>query len=375
MTRESPTVVEIDLSALRANTLALKKRIPAGVKVLATVKSNAYGHGAVPVSRTLQTLGVDFFGVGTIDEGAELREAGIRKPILVLLGLIENGFERLLRYDLTPVLYDAESARRLNRFLEEKGRTLEVHLKIDTGMTRLGLLPNEAGRFFEELARLPRLKPAGLLSHLADADNDRFTEGQFARFRQVRDSFGKFFGGPVLVHLDNSLAAVDRRAVNGGGEGEMVRLGIALYGAYPVPRQARAVPLKPVLTWKTRVAAVKQVPKGTVVSYLRTFRTRRESRIGILPVGYADGYRRDLSNRASALCRGRRVPVVGMVCMDMFMVDLTAVRGETGDEVVLIGSQGSEEIRAEEVAKWAKTISYEIFCGISQRNRRIYREA
>lgn len=363
-----PTVVEINLSALRKNFRALKRRVGRSVKVLAVVKSNAYGHGAVPVSRILQSEGADAFGVGTVDEGVTLRRAGIRRPILILPGLIAGRFGELLRYCLTPILYDLEVAKDLQRFLEGRRATLDVHIKVDTGMTRLGVLPSAAPRFFATLRRLKNLRPGGLVSHLADADEAGFTGGQVASFERFRVEFQRHFPRPQL-HLANSLASIDRQL----GPYDLIRLGIALYGAYPVPRQRRLVRLEPVMRWRSRLTSVKSVPKGAAISYGRTFITHRQSRIGVVPVGYADGYHRLLSNRADLLVRGRRVPVVGTICMDMMMVDLTQVpAARVGDEVVLLGRQGRELVSAEEVGRMAETIAYEILCHVAERVPRVY---
>jgi alanine racemase len=376
MKRISPTIAEIDLEALRFNYRQLRRRVPAGVKAMCVVKSNAYGHGAPRVARTLQEEGADLFGVGTVDEGIELREAGIKRPILILLGLVADHLESLVRYQLTPVIYGLETAERLNAFLSRshaRKTRLPIHLKVDTGMTRLGILPQEIGPFCERLKRMPSLDPAGLLTHLADAGEENFTKGQIKVFQRAKAVFEEYFPAPKIYHVANSQAAIDQRT--GGNDGEwLARFGIALYGAYPLERDRRLVDLKPVLSWKTRVAAIKHVPAKTPVSYGRTFYTKKESLIGILPVGYADGYLRVLSNRANLLVRGKRIPQVGAICMDMMMIDLTSLpQAKVGDEVVLVGRQGKETIRAEEVASWAGTISYEIFCRIAERIPRVYR--
>lgn len=366
--RATPTHVEIDLPALRHNFQALRKRVGERAKLLAVVKSNAYGHGAVPVARLLQLQGADNFGVGTVDEGILLREAGIKKPILVMLGLIEGKYAELVRYQLTPVVYELREALALQKFLELRREKLEVHIKVDTGMTRLGVLLDEAPRFFDELKRLENLRPTGLMTHLADADDQDFTVRQGNAFERCRAQFQNRFA-PAVCHVANSLASVDRRFT----EYDLVRLGIVLYGAYPVPRQKKMVELEPVMRWKSRIISIKKVPKGTAISYGRTFIADRASKIGVIPVGYADGYHRRLSNRASVLVRGVRVPIVGTICMDTLMVDLSKIpAAQLGDEVVLLGKQGRETITAEELGKLAETISYEIFCHVSERVPRSY---
>ncbi len=375
MKRVTPTIVEIDLEALRFNFRELRKKIPKNVKSLCVVKSNAYGHGAIMLSRVLQEEGADLFGTGTVDEATQLREAGIKRPILVLLGYLDHHFEALLRYQLTPVLYDLQTAERLNSFLAGQKKRLPVHLKVDTGMTRLGIWPSEVSFFCRRLKGLTHLEPAGLLTHLADAGDEKYTDKQETAFCEARKVFEEQF--PGLLHLANSQAVIDGRIGTRASGNWMVRLGIALYGAYPLERDRRLIDLKPVMHWKSRLITVKKVPAKTPVSYNRTFTTRRESLIGVIPVGYADGYPRLLSNKAEVLIHGKRVPLVGTICMDLMMADLTglpdAKKVKTGDEVVLLGRQGQEEIRAEEVARKAQTISYEIFCRIAERIPRVYR--
>ncbi len=365
MKRVTPTQVEIDLEALRFNYRQLRKKVPLGVKILSVVKSNAYGHGAVRVGRILQEEGSDWFGTGTLDEAIELREAGIKRPILVLLGLVQNQqghLELLQRYQLTPVVYDLETARHINEMMFRFKKKMAIHLKVDTGMTRLGILPGEMNHFCEELKKLHLIEPEGLLTHLAEATNASYTKQQQKLFEEARRIFQGFFPGPRLFHMANSQAVIDQ-SIKMEGENWMVRPGIALYGAY-----------KPVLRWLTQIVLLKKVPAKTSVSYNRTFQTKKESLIGVLPVGYADGYPRSLSNKAEVLVKGKRAPVVGIICMDLMMIDLTKVSGvKIGDPVVLIGRQGREEIRVEELAEKAKTISYEILCGIDERVPRSYR--
>lgn len=376
MKRATPTVVEIDLGALRHNFRQLKRRVSPKVKSLCVVKSNAYGHGAPRVAKVLQDEGADFFGVGTVDEGIELREAGVKRPILTLLGICDNHFESLLRYQLTPILYDLKTAEALNLFMAHVRKKLSVHIKLDTGMTRLGVLPRDFENFCDRLKTLRFLEPQGLLTHLAEAGEESFTSRQIKIFEDARKKFEERFLSenrlPRIYHVANSQAVVDGRSVGNDAQW-LVRMGIALYGSYPLERDRRLINLKPVLSWKTRLIAVKKVPAGTPVSYNRIFVTKRESRIGVIPVGYADGYPRLLSNRSRVLVRGKSVPVAGNVCMDLMMIDLTKVpRAAVGDEVVLLGRQGRESITAEELAKLAETISYEIFCRISPRVTRVY---
>jgi alanine racemase len=234
----------------------------------------------------------------------------------------------------------------LSQAAQKEGKSVSVHLKVDTGMTRLGLLPEEIAPFLDRLKQLPAIRPVGLISHLADADDREFSKRQLASFEKARLAFENRFPSPFL-HIANSLSVLDRRYTNY----DAVRVGIALYGSYPVRRQSllrqsRGGLLRPVMSWKSSLLSVKRVPKGTAVSYGMTYRTKRSTQIGVVPVGYADGYPRILSNRAEVLVHGVRVPVAGTICMDMFMVDLGGVRHpKPGNEVVLLGSQGREKIR------------------------------
>lgn len=375
MKRVSPTFVEIDLEALRYNYKQLRKNLPAATKTLCVVKSNAYGHGAQRVAKTLQDEGTDAFGVGTIDEGISLREAGVKKPILILLGMVADQREALVRYQLTPVVYDLKTAEALNAFMIPTKKKLAIHIKVDTGMTRLGFPMADFAKACASIKRLAFLEPAGLLTHLAEAGDGPFTARQAKAFAQAKTIFEETFseGEPKgIFHIANSQATIDGVIGEPGGE-LMARFGIALYGAYPLERDWKKITLKPVLKWKTKIIAIKDVPAKTPVSYNRTYVTKKSSRIGIIPVGHADGYPRLLSNRSSVLIRGKKAPVAGVVCMDLTMVDLTDVpQAAVGDEVVLIGNQGKTEIRAEELATLAETIPYEILCRISERVPRVF---
>ncbi len=372
MKRISPTHVTIDLDALRYNFRQLRQKLPRGVRPLSVVKSNAYGHGAVKVARALEEEGTAWFGVGTMDEGVELRKSGIRSPILILLGVLPGTCEEscriLVRQKLTPVLYDLDQVKALSDGLAQRKATLGYHIKVDTGMTRLGVFPEDLESFLKKALRCTSLKPEGLLTHLADAGNAAYTAAQAARFEQARSVFSRFVPNG-LCHLANSQAVMD--GIFGRPDRLMARFGIALYGAYPLEKDRKRIRLKPVLGWKTRIAGLKTIAPGTPVSYGRKFRARKATKVGILPVGYADGYPRNLSNRYHVLVKGRKARIAGTICMDMMMVDLTGVPGaRVGDEVVLLGRQGRQEIRAEDMAAKSGTISYEIFCRISPRLRR-----
>ncbi len=367
---DRPTAALIDLRALEQN-YAEAMRNAGGRSVLAVVKAQAYGHGAVAVSRRLVELGCRMLGVALVEEGRELRSAGITVPVLVMGPLRPGQAGDVLRLGLTPVVYTLPVARALSGAAAAAGRTVPVHVKVDTGMGRIGLQPGEAPGFIAAIAAMPGLAVEGVMTHFADADlrDKRFAAAQMDRFEEVLRALEEQGITVPLRHAANSAAVLEfGRALL-----TLVRPGLMLYGYDPLGGRGGA-DLRPVLSLVTRIAFLKKVPAGTPISYGRTYVTERESLIATAPVGYADGYRRGLSNRGQALVGGRRVPVAGRVCMDMTMLDVTDVPSVAeGDEVVLIGSQGGERITADDIAAWTDTIAYEVLCGISDRVPRIVR--
>lgn len=366
-----PTRAEVDLSAL-AHNLSVARRIAEGTAVLAVVKANAYGHGAPLVARALEAAGVDMLAVALVEEGMELRAAGVRAPVLVLGGAYENGgYEALLEHDLIPVVFREDHLTALAR-LAGRGK-VRVHLKVDTGMSRIGVMPAGLGALLETVRKLPQIEIDGVLTHLAnaDVDGDPLTKAQFAGFARALEQVREAGFSPRWRHVSNSAAVLSRA----GGPGEplfnLVRPGLAVYGYAPAAHLVRAE-LRPVLSWKTAISHLKTVPAGTAVSYGGIWTAPRETRLATLPVGYADGYDRVFSSRAHVLVRGRRAPIVGRVCMDMCLADVTDVPGAAlNDEVVLLGAQGEERVDAVELAKLADTIPYEILCGIGARVPRV----
>jgi alanine racemase len=366
-----PTLCFIDHDALRWNLRQIRAKVGSAVKILSMVKANGYGHGAVAISQTLASVGGDAFGVATLEEGIELRQAGVRAPILVLAGAYGEQLEQFLSYDLTPVIHEIEGARMLESAAKRRGKTLNVHLKIDSGMGRLGFLAAETESWIPELKKCSALKLEGVFSHFSHAENVEgdYTREQLDVFKRVTQVLRREGLAPRLVHFANSAATITLPAAYF----DMVRPGIMLYGVYPSPAMASQILLKPVLSWKTKILQLKRVPVGTSISYGQTFITNRESMIATLPVGYADGYQRLLSNRGQVLVDGQRAPVAGRVCMDLTMIDVTDIRKvQQGDEVVLLGRQGDAEISADEMAAWANTISYEILTSIGARVPRIH---
>lgn len=366
-----PTFCFIDLDALRWNFRQIRSKVGTQVKVLAMVKANAYGHGAAAIAKALAAEGSDAFGVATLEEAVELREAGISSPILVLAGAYPEQVEQFLDNRLTPVVHASLSLQEFDAAVCRREKTLDVHLKVDTGMGRLGFLAAEIDSWLPQLKNLKALRLEGLFSHFSHAESVEgdYTRKQLDRFSEIVQRLRAEGITPGLIHLANSAATITLSAAYF----DMVRPGLILYGIYPSPNMASQISLRPVLSWTTRVLQIKKVCPGTSISYGQTFITQRESRIAILPIGYADGYPRVLSNRGEVLIRGRRAPIAGRVCMDLTMVDVTDI-GEThqGDEVVLLGRQGDAEISADEMAAWSNTISYEILTSIGARVPRIY---
>jgi alanine racemase len=304
-------------------------------------------------------------------KAVELRRAGIRQPILVVAGVYVEQLGQFIENQLTPVAHDLEALKRLDAATQERSAVLNVHVKIDTGMGRLGFLPAAIDSWLPELKRLKALKIEGVFSHFSQAESVQgdYTQKQLRIFQEVIARLRSGGITPPLTHLANSAATITMPEAYF----DMVRPGIMLYGSYPSPAMKSQIELKPVLSWQTRIMQLKNVPAGTSISYAQTFVTQRESLIATLPMGYADGYQRLLSNRGEVLVRGKRAPVVGRVSMDLTMVDVTDIGGvQQEDEVVLLGRQGDAQITADEMATWANTISYEILTSISARVPRIH---
>lgn len=365
-----PTAAVVDLSAIEHNFREVTRRVE-GRKVLGVVKAQAYGHGAVPVSRRLLALGADMLGVALVEEGKELRDSGIEAPILLMGPLFPEQAETAARLRLTPAVYSMPVARALSDAAQKLGAKVSVHAKIDTGMGRIGVAPGEAPGFIAALRGLSGIDVTGLMTHFADADlrDKRFASEQMDRFEALIRELDAGGSTVPLRHASNSAAVLDF----GRALFTMVRPGLMLYGYNPLEQAAGGADLRPALSFVTRVAFLKKVKAGVPISYGRTFVTKRESIIATLPVGYADGFSRALSNRGEALVRGKRAPVAGRVCMDMCMIDVTEVPGvREGDEAVLIGSQSGERITADDIAAKIGTIPYEVLCGIGSRVPRIY---
>lgn len=362
-----PIWAEIDLGAIEANFRLLESKLAPQGQLLAVVKADAYGHGAVPVAKRLQIAGVKHFAVARVSEGVELREAGIEGPILVL-GLVDSSeLEAVVSCDLAVPVTELALAKSLAKEAGRQGKVAPVQVKVDTGMGRIGLFPKEVPAFVAELKALPELFIQGVYSHFATADCElAFAREQLSRFSALREELAPF--KIPLFHIANSAALFTLP----DSHFDIVRCGIALYGYLDL---AEATGLRPALSWKSRLRAVRELPKGATVSYGCTYRAEGPMRVGTVAVGYGDGYSRLLSNRGEMLIGGRRVPILGRVCMDQTMVDLTQLpeaEAREGAEVVLLGRQGSEEITAEELAGLMRTISYEVLCLVGSRVKRVY---
>ncbi|HEX6172378.1 MAG TPA: alanine racemase, partial [Candidatus Binatia bacterium] len=322
-------------------------------------------------ARTLAAEGSDAFGVAILEEAIELRRHGITAPILVLTGVYLDQLDLFFEHDLMPVVHDADLLQRLEAAVARRGRSLDVHLKIDTGMGRIGFPAAECDSWLPQIKKLNALRVEGVFSHFSHAES---VEGQYTRkqleiFHNIVQRLAAVSIAPPVIHLANSAATITLPEAYFN----MVRPGLMLYGIYPSPEMADRISLKPVLSWKTRILQLKKVPSNASISYGQTFITQRDSLIATLPIGYADGYPRLLSNRGQALVGGKRAPVAGRVCMDLTMLDVTDIgKIHQGDEVVLLGTQENQTISADEMASWADTISYEILTSIGARIPRIH---
>jgi len=355
------------LENLAHNFKEIQRSVGSNVKVMVTVKADAYGHGLIPVSKKLLSCGADAFGVASIDEGIKLRKEKIKLPILVLGACLTEYIDPLFEYDLIPTVCTYEFAHALDIAARKRCKPINVHIKVDTGMARIGVSPEDAFDLVKRISCFRHLRVEGLFTHFAFADmNPEFTKYQIELFRQLVTKLEKAGVSIPLTHAANSMGIAGYK----DGHFSMVRPGIVLYGLYP--RKDIAMQLKPVLCLKTRIVHVKRVPKGQGVSYGHTYVTKKATSIVTLPIGYGDGYPRNLSNIASVLIKGKRFTISGNVCMDQIMVDVGSIPVKIGEEVVLIGSQGTGIIGAEELAERSGTIPYEIVCGLGSRVPRVY---
>ncbi|MBI5576561.1 MAG: alanine racemase [Deltaproteobacteria bacterium] len=361
-----PTTAEINLSALRHNYRILRSLLPATTGIFAVVKADAYGHGAVAASRALAEEGAGMFGVATVEEGVELRQAGIRNPVVVLGGVDEPQAEEAHANGLSAALFDPEQIPYLARTAAERGKPFSLHLKVDTGMGRLGFLPGESAKMIDAVRSRKELRVDGWMTHLSSADGqgkeDReFTLGQLEIFSRGITAVREAFGQGVAVHALNSAGILSFREY----AFDMVRPGIAMYGSLPAEGLGAGLGLRPPMRLVTKIVSVKEIPPDHPVSYGRTYRRPERRTIAVVPLGYADGYRRSFSGKASMAVMGQRAPVAGRVCMDHTMLDVTGIHGvRPGTDVVVMG-EGAET--ADDLARISGTIPYEILTQVGRR--------
>ncbi len=370
-TPSTPSWAEISLSALESNFKALQK-LAKGSEVLPVVKANAYGHGSVPVSKALIAAGAKFLAVAFVQEGVALRQSGIKAPILVLTPTLPSEIPILLKNKLIPQVSSVEGAKSISRAAGNLGlKNVAVHVKIDTGMARVGVQTAHVLAEIEAIRRVPQIQVTGVYTHLATADwtDPQYAWKQITLFRQALEKINRHGMAPA-THVANSAALITYYPQS---KGTWVRPGIALYGVYPNPKMKNQVKLTPVMQVKTRILHTKTLEKGESVSYGRTYRAKKRIKVATLAMGYADGLLRSLSNKGFCLIHGKRVPLIGTVCMDMTMADVSHVPNvKVGDVATFFGRDGKAFLPVEEQAERAGTISYELLCAVGERVRRIY---
>ncbi len=360
-----PVWLEINLDAIAHNVRTIKEIVGRNTQIIAVVKANAYGHGAVEVSQVALENGVAILAVGVVEEGIILRKAGIKAPILICGLTLEDQLEPLLSYNLTPTICDLQILEALSKVAGENGKTVGIHIKIDTGMGRLGVSPPKTLNFVKKISKMRNIKIEGIFTHLA-ATNEKdgiYTKMQFDEYKKALLELEKEGINIPLKHIANSAAILNSSSMYL----DAVRPGIILYGLFPSPKSERTVELKPATEFKTKIIFLKKVSPGKSIGYGRTYITTKPTKVATLPVGYADGYSRLLSNKGEVLVRGERAPIIGRICMDLCMIDVTHIpQVQIGDEVVLWGRQGSEIIWAEEIAGKIGSIVYEVICMVDK---------
>ena len=373
------TWAEIDLDAAAHNLKAIRKRIGEKVKLCCVIKADAYGHGAVRLAKEYEALGADWLALSNIEEAMQLRRAGIALPMLVLGYTPPQAAALLAEHDISQCAYSAEYCAALSGYAEKSGVTVKIHIKVDTGMSRLGFYFQDLNRdvgVVEEIVsacRLPGLVPEGIFTHFAVADGGRdgmmFTMRQFGCFKELIETLSRRRIEFPVRHCANSGATLDYSL----SHMQMVRAGIILYGILPSADVMHPEDLQPVLSLRAVISHIKEIEPGSDVSYGRTYTAEKKLRVATIPIGYADGYSRQLSGKGSILVHGVRCPILGRICMDQCMIDVSAVpKAQVGDIVTLIGADGGDVIRVEEIAEMMDTIPYEVICGLSKRVTRVY---
>lgn len=362
--------VEVDLSAIRHNASEIKRQI-GRAKLLAAVKGDGYGHGLVPSAKAALEGGADFLGVATLEEAARLREAGIDAPVLMLSTILPEEAQEAIRLDVRVTVCSIPTLMALNEAAGRLGTKARVHLKVDTGMGRLGVMPERAVEYVKMAKSLKNIEVEGISTHFPSADEEdrSFTERQIGAFKGVLSSLEAEGIRPPMAHASNSAATVAFPEARF----DMVRCGLLIYGIWPIPGKEKRWDLKPAMRVVSRLLLVKEIPPGWPVSYGRRFVAERPTKVGVVPVGYHDGIDSRLSGKGWVIVKGKRVPIIGRVCMDHFMVDLTGVEGiGEGEEVVILGGSGGEAVTAEEIAGWLGSVPQEFTSRVGGRMRRVY---
>lgn len=364
-----PTKVEVDLSVLKNNFLNIKQHVSPS-KVNIVLKANAYGHGLVRVARLLEELKVDYISVAVVEEAILLRESGIKLPVLVLGGIWGNQIPLFIKHDLTITASSILKIKQIDEIAENMKKKAKVHIKIDTGMERLGVHYYNSDSFLEEVYKCKNIEVTGIYSHFANADSTDLTHSnlQLSRFKEVITFFDKHSIEPPVRHFANSGAVLQLP----GSYFDMVRPGILFFGVYPSKELPRSVKVSPALTWKSMVVYFKVIKPGHPVGYGLTWSTDKNTRAVTVPVGYGDGYFRSMSSKAEVLIGGSKYPVIGAISMDQIIVNIAQSSAYNGDEVILLGKDGDNSITAGDLAEWAGTIPYEILTNINTRVPRIY---
>jgi alanine racemase len=365
-----PAWVEVDLDAAKFNIERIRNLVPADVSVLLVVKADAYGHGAVRMSRLAAECGVTMLGVATLDEGRELREAGVKLPILILSPVLPQELEGVLENGLAVTASSYEFAERASEIASKRGTCCTLHIEVDTGMGRAGVAQDRAVEIVTAMSRLPGVLIEGIYTHFPASDSDvDFTGDQIRSFTGIVDELRGTGIAFRYVHCANSAAILNFPS----SHFNLVRPGLLVYGHAPSVGLRDTIDVVPVMSFKARLVLVRELPAGASISYGRTYIATKQIQVGVVPVGYGHGLSHRLSNRGQFLFRGKRVPIIGRVTMDMTMLDLTGfAKPAVGEEVVIFGCQGSEEITADDIARWDETLNYEVLCRISKRVARVY---